>query len=111
MEFAVATYSRSALTKCVDLVRKTNWSVNKKAEHFSKCFEVKAVFDFCFEQTECLLFEAEYSPWKDYLDAVSRKTGPKKNLDLYLRCCYLFLCRELNGISTMMSTGEVNEVG
>lgn len=110
MKFEIATYSRSALIKCVDLIRKTDWSVKKKAEHFSKCFEVKKVFDFCFDKAGCLLFEAEYSPWKDYLNAVSRKTESKKEIDLYLHLCYIFLCRELNGISAMMSSGEVNEV-
>lgn len=106
MKNEVATYSYSALQKCADAVKATSWTVSRKAEHFSKCFEVQKVFWFCQERTDCLLFDPDFSPWHDYLKAVERKAG-KKELDARLRECYRYLCRELNGILTMMRTGEV----
>lgn len=109
MNNAVATYSYTALTACADAVKATAWTVGKKGEHFSKCFEVKKVFELCYEKTDCLLFDPDFSPWHDYLKAVDRKAG-KKELDARLRECYLFLCRELNGILTMMRAGEVGTV-
>lgn len=110
MEMQVATYSRSALNECAELVKQTAWTVSTKKEHFSKCFEVEKVFDFCLEKTGCILFEAEYSAWKDYLKDVGPKGTSKKALDADLRRCHRFICNELNEISRMMSSGEVNEV-
>ena len=104
-----ATYSYSALQKCADAVKATTWTVGRKAEHFSKCFEVQRVFWFCQERTDCLLFDPDFSPWRDYLKAVERKVG-KKELDAWLRECYRYICRELNGILTLMRTGEVNAI-
>lgn len=104
-----ATYSYSALQKCADAVKATTWTVGRKAEHFSKCFEVQRVFWFCQERTDCLLFDPDFSPWRDYLKAVEREAG-KKELDAWLRECYRYICRELNGILTLMRTGEVNAI-
>jgi hypothetical protein len=109
MEFEVATYSYSALAECADLVKSTKWSVNKGIEHTSKCFEVKRVFEFCEEKTGCCLFEPDFSPWADYMKLVNIKAS-KKKLDAVLRTCYRFVCNELNGIVSMMKTGEVNAV-
>ena len=104
-----ATYSYSALQKCADAVKATTWTVDRKAEHFSKCFEVQRVFWFCQERTDCLLFDPDFSPWRDYLKAVERKDS-KKELDARLRECRNYICRELNGILTLMRTGEVNAI-
>ena len=108
------TYSYSALRECADLVKKTNWTVATKKEHFSKCFEIQKVFDFCLEKTGCMLFESDYSAWKDYEKRVNVDVEhgkvTKKELDQLLKDCYLFVCRELNGILTMMASGEVNAI-
>lgn len=105
----VATYSYSALQKCADAVKATSWTVGRKAEHFGKCFEVQKVFALCFKKTDCMLFDPDFSPWRDYRKAVERKAG-KKELDARLRECHRFLCRELNGILTMMRAGEVRMI-
>lgn len=109
MKDNVATYSYAALQKCADAVKTTSWTVSRKAEHFSKCFEVRRLFWYCQERADCLLFEPDFSPWRDYLKAVERKAS-KKELDACLQVCYRYLCRELNGILTLMRTGEVNAV-
>ena len=108
------TYSYSAVKECADLVKKTNWTVPTKKEHFPKCFEIQKVFDFCLEKTGCMLFESDFSVWEIYekrvnVDVEHGKVS-KKELDQLLKDCYLFVARELNGILTMMSTGEVNAI-
>lgn len=102
-------YSYSALYKCADAVKATTWTVRRSAEHFSKCFEIKKVFELCYAETRCLLFDPDFSPWYDYMKAVERKYT-KKELDRKLRACYLFLANELNAILSDMRSGEVNSV-
>lgn len=109
MKTETAIYSYTALAECADAVKAITWTVGKRAEHFGKCFEVRKVFDFCFAKTDCLLFDPDFSPWYDYLKAVDRKDS-KKELDARLRECHRFLCRELNGILTMMRAGEVRTI-
>ena len=115
--FEKATYSHVALAECVSMVKRTNWTVQHKAEHFSKCFEVQKVYDVCLQKTGCMLFEADYSAWKSYFQRVNldfeskgKVRVSKKELDVLLRRCYLEICNELNGILTMIETGEVNSV-
>lgn len=100
-------YSYSALCECADMVKSFDWNVNKKAEHFSKCFAVKEVFEFCLRKTNCIIFEPYFSPWELYLKAVDRNES-KNELDRNLRNCYRFLCNELNSILRMMNNGEVD---
>ena len=62
MNFNRACYSYSALQRCADAVKATNWTVRRSAEHFSKCFEVKKIFELCYDETHCLLFDPDFSP-------------------------------------------------
>ena len=87
----------------------TNWTVRRSAEHFSKCFEVKKLFDLCYDETHCMLFDADFSPWADYLNAVNRK-DTKRALDKELHNCYRFLANELNAIAALMRAGEVDSI-
>ena len=104
-----ACYSYSALTHCADAVKATNWTVRRSAEHFSKRFEVKKLFDLCYDETHCMLFDADFSPWADYLKAVNRK-DTKRALDKELHNCYRFLANELNAIAALMRAGEVDSI-
>lgn len=104
-----ACYSYSALTHCADAVKATNWTVRRSAEHFSKCFEVKKLFDLCYDKTHCMLFDADFSPWADYLKAVNRK-DTKRALDKELHNCHRFLANELNAIAALMRAGEVDSI-
>ena len=81
----------------------------RSAEHFSKCFEVKKLFDLCYDETHCMLFDADFSPWADYLKAVNRK-DTKRALDKELHNCYRFLANELNAIAALMRAGEVDSI-
>lgn len=113
LTFTRATYSQSALHECADKIKSASWTVKQKREHVEKCYgEVKQIFLFCFEKTGCLLFDTEYSPWKDYSRLLCNnevyKSHTKKEMDAALRQCYLFLAREINGILTMVRTGEVD---
>ena len=109
MNFQRACYSYSALYRCADAVKATNWTVRRSAEHFSKCFEVKKVFELCYDETHCTLFDPDFSTWHDYLKAVDRKYT-KKELDMKLRMCHRFLGNELNAILTAMRAGEVDAI-
>lgn len=109
MNFQRACYSYSALQRCADAVKATNWTVRRSAEHSSKCFEIKKVFELCYDETHCLLFDPDFSPWYDYLKAVDRKYT-KKELDMKLRMCHRVLANELNAILTAMRAGEVDAI-
>lgn len=109
MNFQRACYSYSALQRCANAVKATNWTVRRSAEHFSKCFEVKKVFELCYDETHCLLFDPDFSPWYDYIKAVDRKYT-KKALDMKLRMCHRFLANELNAILAAMRAGEVDTI-
>lgn len=104
-----ACYSYSALYRCAEAVKATTWTVRRSAEHFSKCFEIKKIFELCYEETHCLLFEPDFSPWYDYLKAVDRKET-KKVLDRKLRTCHRFVCNQLTAILTDMNCGEVDAI-
>lgn len=91
-------------------------TVNKRAEHFAKCFELEKLYDMCFEKTRCLLFEWEYTPHKEYHKAVNdglcekvRKVS-KKEYDNLLGQSIRYLQREIYGIYACMENGEVNTV-
>ena len=100
-------YSYSALLECVDLVKRTEWACGSIKEHRSKLFEVKKVFEFCMSKTNCLIFDPLWAPWNEYDKAI--KFGcSKKELDKCLNACYRYICNELNSISKMIGTGEVD---
>lgn len=103
MNFQRACYSYSALQRCADAVKATNWTGRQS---FSKCFEV---FELCYDETHCMLFDPDFSPWYDYLKAVDRKYT-KKELDMKLRMCHRFLANELNAILAAMRAGEVDAI-
>ena len=56
-----------------------------------------------------MLFDADFSPWADYLKAVNRK-DTKRALDKELHNCHRFLANELNAIAALMRAGEVDSI-
>lgn len=102
-----ATYSKKNLLDCVEKITSTIYSVKIKKEHFSKCFEVKELFDYCYEKTDCLLFDADYSPWDDYYKLV-KQDASKKEMDKALLRCRRYLFDEITGIFKCIEKGEVN---
>lgn len=111
MKLEKACYSYSKLAACVERVRELPNSVEKKAQHLGVCYgDLKRAYDFCFEQTDCCLFDADYSPWRDYADKVNQKTVSKAILDHYYTKALRFLQNELSSIRAMMDSGEVDSV-
>ena len=107
MKLEKACYSYSKLAACVECVRELPVSVGKKAQHLSMCYgDLKRAYDFCFEQTDCCLFDADYSPWRDYADKVNQKTVSKAILDHYYTKALRFLQNELSSIRAMMDSGD-----
>ncbi|MDE7423949.1 MAG: hypothetical protein K2N51_09680 [Lachnospiraceae bacterium] len=114
MEFEKAIYSYKAVNECIPTIKGFTTTVQKRAEHFSKCFELEKLYNMCFEKTGCLLFEWEYTPMKDYHKAVNdglcdkvRKVR-KKEYDELLKRAARCLKNEILGIYKMMEYGEVN---
>lgn len=116
MKFEKATYSYKALNECIAAIKGFTTTVSKRAEHFSKCFELEKLYDMCFEKTGCLLFEWEYTPMKDYHKAINdgmcEKTRrvSKKEYDELLKHATRYLKNEIFGIYKMMEYGEVNTI-
>lgn len=104
-----ATYSRRALEECVDKVKALNSTVQKRNQHFALMNEVHAAYDFCLEKTGCILFEYEYTPCQEYVRCYDTKPS-KIVMDKLLKQSVNYLKWELNGIATMMASGEVNVV-
>lgn len=100
-------YSYSALFECADLVKRTEWHCDTKNEHRSKLFEIKKVFEFCYEKTNCLIFDPLWSPW-EYYDKSIRFHYSKSEMDRRLNDCYRYLTSELNSILRMINNGEVD---
>lgn len=104
-----ATYSYSKLNECVKAIKTLNMTVNKKSEHGFMISELKKVYDLCFEKTDCILFDAEYTVWSDYAKAFLQK-DTKRVLDDLLRRNIRYLQYEINAIYRDMQLGEVNAV-
>lgn len=103
-------YSYSKIQKCFDKIKSINFHVNSKAEHFSKWIEISHLFDFCFENTGCLLFNTEWSSeYRNYTKMINQmKQFSKKEMDKALRVCELYLKNEITSIYNEMKSGEVD---
>lgn len=110
MKTEIATYSYKAVRECREKVYWTATTVRVKAEHWWKCYEIKKLFDECYDRTGCCLFDCDYSVWKDYSELVNRKDSLKKDMDITLKTCCRFLLGQLDAILEMMDSGEVNSV-
>lgn len=109
MQSTTATYSYNSIQDCIKAVKNTSFTVNKKIEHSTRWNEIKTLFDLCYEKTDCILFDWEYTVCKDYIDGIKCKLS-KKELDLLLYRCQVYLQQQINGIYTMMNNGEVNTI-
>lgn len=110
MSFERATYSRKNVLECMDYLKKIDTTVSKKMFHFSKLGEVRKAFQFCYDKTNCMLFEEDYSCFMDYLKLVESKSATKKELDKHLKRCVNFLRNQICEIWKMMELKEVNSI-
>lgn len=117
MQIEKATYSYKAVNDCISAIKGFSYTVSKRAEHFPKLFELRKLYDFCYEKTNCMSFDCEWAyPMEDYQKAVNdglcertRKIS-KKEYDQLLKSAYKYLKNEIFGIYAMMENGEVNTV-
>lgn len=105
-----ACYSYKAVRECREKVYWTATTVRIKAQHGRKCYEIKRLFDECYEKTGCCLFDCDYSIWDDYRKLVNSKDSLKKDMDHALKACCRFLLDELDAILKSMDSGEVDSV-
>lgn len=114
MQIEKATYSYTAINDCIRAIKEFKCTVSKRAEHFEKLSELKKLYDLCYEKTNCVLFDCEWSPLKNYQKAVNeglcertRKVS-KKEYDELLKRSFRYLKSEIHGIYICMENGEVN---
>lgn len=50
MTFEKATYSYKAINECIAEIKKFTTTVSKRAEHFTKSFELEKLYNLCFEK-------------------------------------------------------------
>lgn len=116
MELEKATYSYKAVNECMTAIKKFTTTVQKRDEHFSKCFELEKLYDMCLEKTGCIIFDWEYTPMKKYHVAVNDglcvkvRRVSKKEYDELLKRATRYLKIQIFEISKMMEYGEVNTI-
>lgn len=105
-----ATYSYSKVREACSLVKGLHTTCAKKLEHFPNAAEFKDVSEKCFELTGCVLFDYEWAyPVQRYFkSAYDCKRFTCKELDGLAHDALRYLQNELNGILTLMASGEVN---
>lgn len=108
-----ATYSYKKVNECIAEIKRFSVTVSKRADHFSKSFELEKLYNMCLEKTGCILFDWEYTPMQEYHKAVNdglcdkiRKIS-KKELDELLKRATRYLKNEIYGIYQAMEYGEV----
>lgn len=108
MEFAKACYSYESMYSCMDKVKELPAAPAKRSQHQAMCYgDLYKAFEFCFSRTDCLLFDPDFGPWRDYADGL-KQGRTKKELDQLYRACIRFLSNQLSGILSLMESGEVN---
>lgn len=106
------TYSYSKLRECVELVKGINVTVRRKNEHFAKANELTKVYEKCFENTQCVLFEPDWASYlEDYRKAsYNYKNFTGKELTHMEERAIRYLQNQLNDLYRLMQTGEVNSI-
>lgn len=91
-------YNTTALRNCYRALCSARWSVRRKNEHVTRCCEVRELYAKCQVNLDCILFDPDISPAKDYLDMVKDKKVTKRQLDNQLRNCKRFLLYQFDEI-------------
>lgn len=108
MEIAKACYSVSKLRSAANMVKAINWNVKRKNEHFAKYAEIERVFQYCADYLNRWLFDPDIE-LKQYRNAAfNYKAYTMEELNSMLRQEKRYICNELNGILTMINSGEVD---
>lgn len=108
MEYVKACYSMAKLNEAADMVKSIDKTVKRKNEHFAKCIELEKVFQFAADNINRWLFDPDIE-LKEYKAAsYNYKAFTKQKLDQMFNQEYRYICNELNGILTMIHSGEVD---
>lgn len=110
MAMGKATYSYKNVTDCIEKIEKLNCTVKTKGDHFPALREIKSVYNFCYDKTGCMLFDADFSPCYEYSQLINKDKVTKKKLDQALKNCILDLERQITGIRDAMERGQVNTI-
>lgn len=78
-------------------IKDFNITVNKKSDHFTKLSEIKKLFDICYDNTKCILFEYDFSYELElYTNAINNiKNHTNKELNKLLKQTYLYLKHQI----------------
>jgi hypothetical protein len=110
MVFERACYNLKALNEAADKVKAITWSVNRKDQHFAKYMEIEKVFQFAADNVNSWLFDPDIE-LKQYRNMAYNYKGFKKSeLDGELNRIKRYICNELNGILSMIRSGEVDYI-
>lgn len=110
MEFTKACYSVSKLNAAADMVKATNWHVQRKNEHFAKYTEIAKVYQYAADNLNRWLFDPEIE-LKEYRQAAyNYKAHTAEELNKMLQRQYRYICNELNDILTAIRSGEVDHI-
>ena len=108
MEITKACYSVSKLRSAADMVKAIDWSVKRKNEHFSKYMEISKVYQYAADNLNRWLFDPDVELKKYRQAAYCYKEYKAEELNQMLRSQYRYICNELNGILTLINSGEVD---
>lgn len=93
------------------MVKAVSWAeVRRKNAHFAKAAEIRPIAEYFAEHINRWLIDpdAKHDPFHDYFNAAyNYKNYTNKELNDMLKVCYRLIANELNGILTMIRTGEV----
>lgn len=121
MKIEKMTYSKSAVEKGIQMLKDLRTATPKKADHNTVCFNLRNVYQYCFENINPCAFNLEFSPMWDYGNAVfvnyqtenadyDGMKYSKKHLDQMKKRALEWIKRELTEIAKMIEKGEVEVI-
>lgn len=100
-------YSYENINEAMRMIRGIDWTVKRKAEHFSKACELKGVYDYAMEHIHPILFNPDLCVLGEYFKAAyEHKSFTGKELESLKNQSKNYLERELHDIVRGMELGE-----
>lgn len=109
-----ATYSFEKIENCFDVIKKFNWNIpNKKVEFFAVAMELKKLYNFLYEKTNCCLFlpddyNTEFTTF--FNASYDYENWTIKELKNLLLINKHYICNQIKSIYAMMCNKEVNTI-
>lgn len=93
-------YNYNNVLKCIDMINNINITAKRKKDHYAIYNNVKKTYDFCYDMTQCILFEYDFN--KDmmkYKESVNNNLDiTKKELDKICKLSINYLKYQINEI-------------